>query len=115
MSCYHVPSPRYDVSNSSMTIYASQWEDSVNPLGVRDSSVLALPYTSPLQTSRLRPASLNALLRILQDVAVGMEYAHSCGVMHLDLKLENVFLKKQRGTGGGYTGVVGDFGLSDGK
>ncbi|KAK9812523.1 hypothetical protein WJX73_005727 [Symbiochloris irregularis] len=53
-----------------------------------------------------------ALLRTAQEVAKGMDYIHSCGIIHGDLKAGNVLLKTHRIDRRGYIAKVADFGLS---
>lgn len=48
-------------------------------------------------------------LRLLRDIALGIHAAHLRGLIHLDLKLNNVLL--QKGEDGEYTPVVSDFGM----
>jgi len=51
-------------------------------------------------------------INIALEIAVALEYAHSCGIFHLDLKPENVMLEPQDGR----TDVkIMDFGLSQVK
>lgn len=51
-----------------------------------------------------------ALLRTAQEVAKGMDYIHSFGIVHGDLKLGNVLLKTHRVDRRGYVAKVSDFG-----
>ena len=51
-----------------------------------------------------------ALLRTAQEVAKGMDYIHSFGIIHGDLKLGNVLLKTHRVDRRGYVAKVSDFG-----
>ncbi|DBA71006.1 TPA: hypothetical protein ACH3X2_011438 [Trebouxia sp. C0005] len=53
-----------------------------------------------------------ALLRTAQEIAKGMDYIHSFGIIHGDLKLGNVLLKTHRVDRRGYVAKVSDFGLS---
>ena len=51
-----------------------------------------------------------ALLRTVQEIAKGMDYIHSFGIIHGDLKLGNVLLKTHRVDRRGYVAKVSDFG-----
>lgn len=51
-----------------------------------------------------------ALLRTAQEVAKGMDYIHSFGIIHGDLKPGNVLLKTHRIDRRGYIAKVSDFG-----
>lgn len=53
-----------------------------------------------------------ALLRTAQEIAKGMDYIHSFGIIHGDLKLGNVLLKTHRVDRRGYVAKVSDFGMS---
>ena len=48
-------------------------------------------------------------VRLVRDIALGIHAAHQRGLVHLDLKLNNVLV--QLGEDGGYLPVVGDFGM----
>ena len=52
-----------------------------------------------------------ALLRTAQEIAKGMDYIHSFGIIHGDLKLGNVLLKTHRVDRRGYVAKVSDFGM----
>ncbi len=58
--------------------------------------------------SLLQPAILLCLL----DVARGLEYLHSCNIVHGDLKPQNVLLKTAGNDRRGFVCKLGDFGLS---
>lgn len=55
-------------------------------------------------------AMQRALLRTVQEIAKGMDYIHSFGIIHGDLKLGNVLLKTHRVDRRGYVAKVSDFG-----
>ncbi|KAK9822810.1 hypothetical protein WJX81_001964 [Elliptochloris bilobata] len=57
-------------------------------------------------------ADMVAILRSLLEIASGMAYLHSLGVLHGDLKVENVLLKSQGGDARLFTCKLGDFGMS---
>ncbi len=52
------------------------------------------------------------LYKSLQDIAVGMDYLHSVGVLHGDLKGANVLLQSTATDSRGFTCKLADFGLS---
>ncbi len=60
------------------------------------------PLSTAAQTS-IRCAAQVGVLRCLIDVAAGMEYLHSLGVIHGDLKGANVLLKSTASDPRGFT------------
>lgn len=52
------------------------------------------------------------ILRLLIDVALGLDYLHSVGIVHGDIKAGNVLLKSMGHSRRGYCGKLADFGLS---
>ena len=63
-----------------------------------------------------RPAAMccpqPVILLCLLDVARGLEYLHSCSIVHGDLKPQNVLLKTAGTDRRGFVCKLGDFGLS---
>jgi len=55
-------------------------------LGFMDGGTLADKFSNP------RKVSLKATLRLLKQVAIALDYAHEQGVVHRDLKLQNILL-----------------------
>jgi serine/threonine protein kinase len=53
-----------------------------------------------------------AILLCLLDIARGLEYLHSCSIVHGDLKPQNVMLKTAAADRRGFVCKLGDFGLS---
>ncbi|KAI7840569.1 hypothetical protein COHA_005722 [Chlorella ohadii] len=64
------------------------------------------------KTDDVLGCDMPAVLLCLLDVARGLEYLHSCSIVHGDLKKENVLLKSERRDRRGYVCKLGDFGLS---
>ncbi|KAL4434240.1 hypothetical protein ABPG75_000681 [Micractinium tetrahymenae] len=58
-----------------------------------------------------RPKMIPVYLCLL-DIAAGMQYLHSLGIMHSDLKPANVLLKGTRNSVRGFSCKLADFGLS---
>ncbi|KAL4418774.1 hypothetical protein ABPG77_010379, partial [Micractinium sp. CCAP 211/92] len=58
-----------------------------------------------------RPHMVSIYLCLL-DIAAGMQYLHSMGIMHSDLKPANVLLKATRNSLRGFSCKLADFGLS---
>ena len=68
----------------------------------------SLPTVSPVQSPCVR-SQLQALL-CLVDIASGMTYLHSVGVLHGDLKSANVLLKSTATDLRGFCCKIADFG-----
>jgi formylglycine-generating enzyme required for sulfatase activity/serine/threonine protein kinase len=58
--------------------------------------------------ARANPGS-PLLYKLLKDVLLGLEYLHSKGIIHRDLKAQNILLVKQDGV---LTAKISDFGIS---
>ncbi|KAF8056373.1 serine/threonine-protein kinase [Scenedesmus sp. PABB004] len=56
--------------------------------------------------------NMRLLYTVLLDVAGALAYMHSCGVVHCDIKAENVLLHTASGRGCGFVAKLADFGLS---
>ena len=71
--------------------------------------VMALVEGESLATRLARPPrlSVDAIRRVLAEVADALEYAHACGVVHRDIKPDNILLDKATGRA-----VVTDFGIA---
>ncbi|GIL79555.1 hypothetical protein Vretimale_12236 [Volvox reticuliferus] len=59
------------------------------------------------------PMEFSTTLATLLEVASALQYLHSLGFIHCDLKPENVLLKANPGDPRGFTIKVSDFGLSE--
>ncbi len=56
--------------------------------------------------ARSGPLPENMALRIAADVTRGLAFAHEAGLVHRDIKVDNVFLKEDG------TAIIGDFGIA---
>jgi serine/threonine protein kinase len=83
-----------------------------NPLGESEQTqigVMELANAGDLKDfARANPGS-PLLYKLLKDVLHGLEYLHSKGIIHRDLKAQNILLVKQDGQ---LTAKISDFGIS---
>jgi serine/threonine protein kinase len=63
-----------------------------------------------LSDGRLK-INMRLLYTVLLDVAHSLRYLHSMGMVHLDIKAENVLLQSATGRPHGFVCKLGDFGL----
>ena len=66
-------------------------------------------YEYYIERKRYRYGSFNETMSILRQICSGLKYIHSLGIIHNDLSLENVLLKKN---GSNISVKICDFGLS---
>jgi serine/threonine protein kinase len=90
-------------------------------LGTRSTfPALVLEYAefgslADLQTSALNPFSFIVKKKLCHDVAKGLAILHACGIVHGDLKHDNVLVFRNKAKGAGavaYTAKLADFGGS---
>jgi len=58
-----------------------------------------------------RSLSLTDTIHVFKQVLTGLEWIHSKNIIHRDIKLENILLKRNS-QGTGYICKIGDFGLA---
>lgn len=80
--------------------------DSNGKVGVVTRYMEGGTLRSFIQRRRGQPLALAKILRLAQDIALGLEGLHGAGIIHRDLKSENVLLDAQG------SAVLCDFGLS---
>lgn len=87
---------------------------SVHDIGEHEGSLFfVMPYVPGVSLRSLidsRSLSLGELLDIAAQVAEALEYSHSMGVIHRDVKPENILVVRQES--GGLRARVTDFGLA---
>lgn len=81
--------------------------------GSLDAAIRARRFARPSSGPAFAPSfDVPAVLRCLADVAAGLAYLHSAGVVHGDLKPSNVLLKSAAADPRGFVAKLADFGLS---
>lgn len=68
--------------------------------------------TSALRSQEPVPPNMAAVLATALDIAHGLAYMHSKGILHRDLTAGNVLLVDEPSDPRGFTAKVGDFGMS---
>lgn len=58
------------------------------------------------------PAGLHYVISCLREIAMGLEYLHTLGLVHGDLKDNNVLLQSTRSNARGFTCKIADLGCS---
>ncbi len=81
---------------------------SIIEVGVHgDYHYAAMEYLAgPVQTRESDTLSLKATLRVVREIATALDYAHSKGVVHRDVKPDNILLREDG------SAVLGDFGIA---
>ncbi len=83
-----------------------------NPLGEAEQTqigVMELANAGDLKDYAKANPNSPLLYKLLKDVLLGLEYLHSKGIIHRDLKAQNILLVKQDGV---LTAKISDFGIS---
>ncbi len=109
-----------------VAVYAVMTEElpSEAPCSLKSSIVMELCDSGSLLHNREKlwttleqnqSKGMHMILKCLIEVLFGMEYLHSIGVVHGDLKCANVLCSSRRLDARGWVCKIGDFGLSESR
>ncbi|NNH74184.1 serine/threonine protein kinase [Nocardia uniformis] len=87
---------------------------SIQDRGVQDGHLwIAMQYVHGTDAARVDPrtVSVDRALRIISQTGAALDYAHSCGILHRDVKPANILLSTPE-TGREERAVLTDFGIA---
>lgn len=97
--------------NDFASFYATFRRSHLNDARDHDTPSAAEPAPAP--STEMAPTFGDVSYELFRQLVTGMEYIHSRGIIHHDIKPSNVFVSVQPSTDGGRLSVqLGDFGLA---